>query len=138
MSNRNRWYFYSGRIPVPVALPDGRVYAVRPRGYVYTDISGVRKYGSKFRPCAPPSDADSILKMLSIKVDAPPSIESLKETAAGPLATTVIELGRAAKGSPAPEPPMAAAKKDSPSSVKRVSRNRRSTVSGADKVGTDK
>lgn len=125
MSNRNRWYFYNGRVPVPVRLLDGRVYAVRPRGHVYTTADGVRKYGNKFRPCGAPANAEEILKMLSIETEKPPTLAQLKESATSPISRTVVELGRAVKGSPPPEPPKPASVADGRSPRKRTTKKRR-------------
>jgi hypothetical protein len=85
MSERSRWYFYNGRVPVPVATPDGLVVSVRPRGHVYTDAHSVRKYGDKFRPCAPPSGAAG---ESPAPVPDPPPAEPL----GGPLSAVVTEL----------------------------------------------
>jgi hypothetical protein len=126
--SRSRWYFYNGRVPVPVKLTDGRIYAVRPRGYVFTDADGIRKYGNKFRPCARPDDADSILSMLDIETDHPPKVF---ENSSSPLAESVTELGKAANGRSAPEPPAAPGKAESAPPKKTASRKRR-------KVGTEK
>ena len=129
---RSRWYFYNGRVPVPVRLPDGRVFAVRPRGHVFTSKDSVRKYGAKFRPCANPENADALLEMLSLPVEAPPSKDALKESA-GPVASSVVELGRATMSKPAPEP---TAEKETKASVRKISRKRRKS-SDDDNDGTE-
>jgi hypothetical protein len=127
MAERCRWYFYNGRVPVPVTLPDGRVFSVRPRGHVYTELDSIRKYGDKFRPCAPPENAGSILTLLAIKPELPPSQEALKASA-GPLATSIVELGLSVGGSPVPEPPSAIAEDASVADSPKGSRIRRSTA----------
>jgi hypothetical protein len=107
------------------------VFSVRPRGHVYTDRDSVRKYGEKFRPCAPPENADSILKLLAIEPEPPPSQEALKASA-GPIAMSVVELGKSVGGRPVPEPPAAVADA-APEATPKVSRiRRRATASDSE------
>lgn len=131
MAERSRWYFYNGRVPVPVALPDGRVFSVRPRGHVYTDRDSVRKYGEKFRPCAPPESAADILRLLSIKPEPPPSEEALKASA-GPIAMSVVELGKTVSGRPVAEPPAAVAEDAAAEATKGARIRRRTAVASSD------
>lgn len=48
------WFFYNGRVPVPVKRVDGVVVSVPPRGHVEARADDVRKFGSSMRRCAPP------------------------------------------------------------------------------------
>ena len=74
------WYFYNGRVPVPVKLPDGRIYSVRPRGYLFTDATSIRKYGAKFVACATPQNASEILSLLGLPVEAAPTVKALAKS----------------------------------------------------------
>ena len=50
-----QWYFYNGRIPVPVRVEGGGTVAVRPRSKVFAAPDAVERYGSSFRRCARPA-----------------------------------------------------------------------------------
>lgn len=115
MANNSRWYFYNGRKTAPVRLADGRTFAVRPRGHVFTTPAAARALGPKLRPCAPPPDAAKILSSLDIAPPAPPSADELK-AAPGALSKVVKELTPkpSAEKSDKPEPKKRSRKASNP------------------------
>jgi hypothetical protein len=105
MSQRLRWFFYSGHVAIPVKLADGRIYSVRPRGHVYTTDALAAK-ANNLSVCAPPKNAAEILASLAIK---PQQAEA--KPSSGNFAAVVQELGKSTADAPVPEPPREVAKK---------------------------
>lgn len=80
------WYFYNGRVPVPVRRVDGVVVSVSPRGYVEANPQDVRKFGSKMRRCAPPKEEVERAALVPPTVIEPPKSSS-------PLSMAIKEKG---------------------------------------------
>jgi hypothetical protein len=116
------WYFYSGRVPVPVKRTDGIVISVAPRGYVETDPKHVRKFGAKMRRCAAPRIEIEKAALTPPTTIAPP-------TKSSPLSSTVTERGVTRDPGTPPKPMVAVEDKkseDAPvEAPKRRSRSRK-------------
>ena len=80
------WYFYNGRVPVPVRRVDGVVVSVSPRGYVEANPQDVRKFGSKMRRCAPPKEEVERAALVPHTVIEPPKSSS-------PMSMSIKEKG---------------------------------------------
>lgn len=116
------WYFYNGRVPVPVKSVDGVVVSVPPRGHVEASPNDVRKYGSRMRRCAPPAGAADAAKPEPTVV-APPKKVS-------PLAAAVKEKG--VTSDPARAPKKREVAEEQSAAPKRRSRSRKKTEPAAE------
>ncbi|CAB4203556.1 hypothetical protein UFOVP1382_168 [uncultured Caudovirales phage] len=82
------WYIYTGSVPVPVALSDGRVVVVKPRSKVEAEPQAVRRYASLMRLTSPPAPGAVAAAPAASAEPARP------ETLLGsPLSASVQELG---------------------------------------------
>lgn len=105
MAQRLRWFFYNGKVPIPVKLADGRSFSVRPRGYVYTTDELASK-SNNLKASAAPKNGDEILKSLAIKPD-----DTVAVPKPGIFAERTMELGVQTHAAPVPEPPKEVANK---------------------------
>ncbi len=130
------WYVYTGSVPVPVELADGRVVVVKPRTKVEAEPQAVRRYASLMRLTSPPAPG----AVFSAPAD---SAEPARPEAilGSPLSASVQELGAVSDSADVPPvvqvaPPAPAAKlADIARRPRRAGPGQKSTDTSADTDG---
>jgi hypothetical protein len=123
------WYFYNGRVPVPVKRVDGVVVSVTPRGYVEAKPQDVRKFGSKMRRCAAPKEEVE-------KASLTPPTEVATPTKPSPLSEAIKEKGVTRDPKTPPKPKAETVQEDAAEEKpKRRSRSRKKTTTKPDATG---